>query len=507
MAANRNQGGVRASVLGLLIAVCTAGCQTEVVPTALPETPTPEPTWTATPTSMPTLEPTLEQTPLPTEPGPEIVEQYRVPIYDQTESIYPLVGQIDYAVRIELQAITDSLDVVLTLENPAGDRLMTADSGGAGEAEIIGTFEFPGEGIYEIGIRAHGGEGEALLTIYKLEPSDIEGGGVLSVTGGQMTGVMARPGSYHTFRLQVVRGMRFNLWAQALTLDLDLLFYLYSPEGILIAAVDDTIGLDPYLWNFMPDQTGVYTVVLANYDENGGNYLLGVAPAESNGAATLHTTTILEISGFPRKSVWLTVDGQAMDGIRVFATPTTFAVDVTIAVYDPYGNRLQYIDEWDAGYQEKLSVFQFPYDGVYQIEFTTVLDGGTIEYTIQPLGLAEINNGGEISPGLTGLDGIIPGTGSLLSYYFDGQQDQIIGIDAHAMPSDRLDLGFDLYGPHGEHLATGSDTIGRNPQLSEFQLPETGRYTLVVYNVGRTWGHFSVLVTYPDAATPTPAPH
>lgn len=476
---------------GLILVGCRTAAEEPVTPTA---TPTPWPTLVPVYTPAATEPPPVEEV----SSGPVLVEQYRAEILEDAMSVFPLEGHIDQPVRIEVIVLEGDLDPVVVINSAAGDRLAESNTGEAGQPEVIGQFLFPGDGYYELGLYAASGSGQVGVSVYHLAPADLEGGGVFTSIDEELHGTITRPASFHTFRLPLERGQRIDLAATALTEDLDLLFELYGPDGSLVTARDDNVGVDPYLWNFMPDQSGVYTVVLTNYDEHTGDYTLRVSPSESAGEAVIGSRTEIALEGSPRRSTWLTLDGRALAGIRVETRPLDPGVDITITITDPFGNRLVSVDEFPADAPEQLTLVQFPFDGVYQIEFATLGESGLIDYYVRPTGQADIDMGGLIAVGDAGYEGEIVGPGTALAYVFNAGEGDLIGIDAHATGEGELDLAFDLYDPDGHLLVSRDDSVGKNPIVDRFVLTATGRYVLILWNYGGTTGPFDLFVTRPD---------
>lgn len=493
-------------IAGLCLTGCGSTASTGETSVATP-TATPWPTLRAadTPrpvTSQPTVESRLSETP---QSGPELLDQYRVDVHVDSVSVYPLSGDPDHPVRIEVIVLSGDLDPVVEVSNSNGDRLAHSDTGGRGEPEVIGQFIFPTAGYYELGIASAEGEGEVGVSVYELGQAGLEGGGTFSSMDEELSATILHPATYHTFRLPVRRGERFDLVAESLTEDLDLLFELYDPDGVLVAARDDNVGLDPALWNYMPDHDGPYTVVVSNYGETTGDYVLRVSPSTGVGSVNLGMRTELELTGVPRRSSWLTLEGQALDAVYVEARPVDPGVDVSIVFYDGNGNQLTGVDLAGSGEEEALTLVQFPFDGEYQIEFATMAESGKIEYYVRLTRQVDLEYGGLVVAGGFGKEGEIEGPGTVYSYVFDASAGDLIGVDAHATGIRGLDLGFDLYAPDGTRLLRQDDDVGVNPVIDRYELPEAGRYAVTVWNYGDTVGEFDVFITKPDApATPPP---
>jgi hypothetical protein len=483
-----------------LCGIVLAGC---ISVRGAPGAPIPTPSLTP----WPTLAPLMTAEPGPQEVavqavGPQLIDKFRVQVMPEVLSVFPLAGDTEHPVRVEVIVLSGDVDPIITINNEAGDQLASANRSGVGEPETIGQFQFPSTGYYELGIGSASGQGDVGVSIYSLDPALLEGGGVFTSMDQELHGTMRQPASYHTFRLPVERGKRFDLSAAALTEGLDLQFELYGPDGALLEARDDNIGKDPYLWNYMPSQTGTYTVVLSNFDEHVGDYVLKVSPSTAGGEAVVGTRTKIDLSAEPRRSVWFTLDGSTPDGVLVDARPAT-GMDLTVAMYDQYGNRLTLADLGGDGARELLSFVQFPFDGSYQVEFSTKSGGGEMEYYIRPIRQVDIELGGKTAPGGGVKKGEISGPGMVLAYTFDAQAGDLIGVDAHATGGTGLDLGFDLYSPDGYLLVTKDDDVGKDPMLDRIELTKSGRYVLLLWNYGGSTGPFELFVTSPEApATP-----
>ncbi|MCC6906293.1 MAG: hypothetical protein IT326_10660, partial [Anaerolineae bacterium] len=301
------------TVLAIAVMVCLPACQSRR--TASPDIP---------PTPWPTLMPVVTVAPstltaVQDASGPQLVDKFRASVEPGLVDVFPLEGLIARPVRIEVIVLSGEVDPQVTLTTPSGNSLAVVNSTGPGEPEVIGQFQFPGDGFYELGITSLAGNGEVGVSIYTLEEAEIDESRVFSSTDQELRGTILHPASYHTYRLPLERGQRIDLTAQALVAGLDLLFELYAPDGQLLTARDDNLGSDPALWNFMPSQSGTYTVVLSNYDEGIGDYALRVAPSTGAGEAVIGTRTEIGVQGSPRRSNWTTFEGRALDAVRIEA--------------------------------------------------------------------------------------------------------------------------------------------------------------------------------------------
>lgn len=464
---------------------------------------------TVSPTPWPTLGSLGGPAPLGTQIDTgnrsQLVEHYRVDVQAGLEAVFPLEGSRSYPLRIEAIVLSGTIDPELTVYSPAGDVLAHSNHGGPNSPEVIGQLQFPADGYYELGVQSAEGTGTIGISIYRLDPNRLTGGGTFSSDSQQMSGTMRQPQSYHVYRLPLQRGIRVNITARAITPDLTLDLELYGPSSKLI---DDSgniySGATPSIWNLMPSITGEYTVVLSNRDEHTGDYLLEVKPSEGGGQAEIGSRAMLDLSNKPGKSIWLTLEGKALDGISVEAQAESPGLDLMVDIYDPFGNRLLRADNTGEDASETITFLQFPVDGQYQIQLTSKTAVGKIDYRIKPIRQVDIELGGKIYPGGRAEKGDISGPAMFVVYEFSAQAGTSIGVDAHATGGTGLDLGFDLYNPDGTLLISRDDTVGKDPVLDRIQLLQSGRYIVALWNYSGTTGPYEVFVTTPESpSSPT----
>lgn len=461
-----------------------------------------------TPTPWPTLEPIITPEDIdaiePEQTGPSLQEKFRVGLVESVAAIYPLQGQIDTPVRVEVIVLDGEPDPVITISNASGDRLALANSGSASQPEVIGQFVFPANGYYELGIESASGSGQVGVSIYQLDAARVQNDGRFDSLDQQLTGRIEHPSSFHVYGIPLERGVRVDISAVAVSDGLDLLFELYDPDGFLAAARDDNVDVDPYLWGYMPSKSGEYTLVVSNFSEAVGDYQVNLVAAQSAGEAALGTRSEVEVSGEPRQSSWLTVDGRAHDGISVEVRPLDPQMDMAVAVYDPYGNLVVSANNTGIDGEEVLSLVQFGFTGVYQIELTPLGASGRAEYLVRATREADLDVGGRVATGRQTQEGDIDGAGTAISYSFNAASNQLVGVDAQAVIDTGLDLAFDLYNPQGDLVASRDDVIGLNPLIDRVELEQSGTYVLVLRNNGVNVGPYEVVISSPDAPEAAP---
>lgn len=465
----------------------------------------PPPTTTPWPTLAAVLTPHANQPVSQGGTGPQLVDKFRVEVSAGVTSLYVLEGRTEHPVRIEVLVLDGTVDPTIQINTGDGDLLALANYGGRDEPEVIGQFQFPGDGFYELGIGASEGSGQLGVSIYELEPATIEGGGQFDSLDQALHGTLAHPASYHIFQIPIERGQRFDLSATAISPNLDLLFYLYAPDGTLVEQRDDNIDKNPALWSYMPRQSGNYTVVLTNFDESTGDYLLEAHPSEPALAAEIGVRTEIEVTAAPAESGWVSFSGKAFEEIRIETRPLSDNVDTVIRVYDQYGNAIITANENAINEPELLGLIQLPFDGTYQVEFASIEESGTIEYVIRANRELSDELGGRILPSNFARDGEVLETGTLISYSFDLRAGDLISVAARAVgQGSTLDLVFDVYGPDGTLIERNDDDLGKDPVADRIEVTLAGRYVVTVWNYGGTIGLFELVIDNPEAPSALP---
>ena len=432
-------------------------------------------------TPLPTINPALPDNDDSgaTQSGLLLLESFRGDVQPQAQSIFGLAGQAGDPVRIEIQVRIGKPDIILYLISSNGQILTTVDSGGPGEPEIIEEFRFPASAYYELAVESKSGEGQVDVLIFQLPIEQLTGGGVIPAFGQAVSGSIDQPSTFHTYLVNIERGQRFDISARATSGDLDLLFEIYAPDGTLLALRDDTLGFDPHFYNYMPSTSGQYSIIVTNYQQTTGTYQLQVERSQSAGQLTISRRDIISLSREVRRSEWLSFVGEAGAGFSFEARPINPTSDITLAVYDIFGNRLAFADINPPGQSELLGQVQLPYDGPYQLEIGTLTEGGEVEYAARPLRAGDIRAGGLVVIGQPALRLPVLQSGTVHAYWFEGQQGQPITIETKSLTG-VLDLALGLYDPAGNLLAYHDNDRFRDAIMENFALPVTGTYYVVV---------------------------
>jgi hypothetical protein len=473
-------------LLGIFIlASCKAGSNADLL-ADLPA-PTQPPTF---PTVLPTGTASLPQLPENTADGVVLIERYRAEIVPDAISIYPLEGRLDRPVSIEVMVLSGEINPVIEIYTMEGDQFVIADSSGVGEPETLGPIEFPADGYYELGVSSEDGSGEVGVSIYGHEGQPVEGGWSFDALPGEKAGVISDVGTVHMFRIPAERGRRFDAWAQAVGNELDLFFDLYDPDGHLVAARDDNVGLDPYLWNFMPAQSGIYSLALKNYGSTFGNYVLRVDQSSGGESISIDQPVSFELQATPRRSAWFVFDCLPSEPISIESHPQNPDLDYEIALYDQYGNRLTDVNNSAAGQPEVLTFVRPPHDGACQVEFIPLETEGVVDFTITRAAGDVESVSGPIVAGGDPLRCHIAGPGTVLSYSFEAKAGDRVNMGVRFLNGALIDLNFDLYDPDGYLLYSSLGVDGAGLLVQAYSLPAAGDYTLVFWNQGQQAGDF-----------------
>lgn len=485
---------VEALTLALLLAACAGRGDAPPETGSLPGT------------ALPTIAPVdagalTAQASEASQQGLVLLKSFRGDVQPEAEAIFGLTGEAGEAVRIEVQVRLGEPDLALHLSTPSGEILANVDVGGPGESEVIGEFRLPAEGYYELAVQSLENTGQVDVLIYEISGEVLSGGGALPGLGQPVTGSMDRPATFHTYKLRTERGQRFDLRATALSGDLDLVFELYDPQGEPVVKRDDSLDKDPYLFNYMPQLSGDYTVVLTNFEGTTGTYQIIAEASQGGSPLDFGRRQVISLPTEPHHGAWVPFISTAGEGLSINADPLNPNTDLTLAVHDVFGNRLAFADNGGPGAGESLRV-QVPYDGPYQLEFGTLSEGGEVRYDAYERSSFDFDTSGPLIefPTLRDVTILLQQGGETHAYWFDGEQGQRITIDATAR-SGTLDLAFDLLDEAGNVLSAHDDDRNTDPVLENYPLPYTGRYYLVLkLEDTHLGGQYRLTASTPDPA-------
>lgn len=480
-------------MVGLLFVAC------ETSPSDLANTATPWPTLAPIGTREGT------QPSLPAAGDVTLIDRIRTEIQTGARAVFPLQGKADDIVRVEVVVLKGDVDPTLQINDPEGQRLASADFANTGGPEVIGEFQFPYDGAFELEVGSKALGGTVGISLYTLAQSAAQSPSSINLAGPKITRTLSYPASFQSHHLSLEKGKRVNIAANAESGSLHLDLELIGPDQMKLVVPVKRSDSGASIVNFLPEQSGAFTVIANNTGESTGSYSVSASLATPGAPASVGSRATIEIGEEPESSIWLTLDGIAQDGFMLDVRPLDPGLDITAAVFDPSGHKLTYVNQANIGGSESMDLVQFPFDGTYQLELSTVAGQGQIQYLIRPVRLVDAKIGGKIYVGGRAETGEIFGAGTVIVYTFEANEGDLIGVDAHATGDAGLDLGFDLFDPNGDKLVTRDDDIGKNPVLDRIELPVRGRYVLALWNYQGTTGTYEVYITKPENTSTSPA--
>ncbi len=175
-----------------------------------------------------------------------------------------------------------SLDITLALYAPGGEQLQFVDFQGESGAENLAFFELPSTGAYCLEVGAYEDAQAGSLFGYRVDlfqpdrvdddHGDGDGTATVIAVGERLQGVIDFPGDVDAFRLPLEAGQRviLDVDAEALGSRLDPVLTLVNAARQLVAESDDHGASLDSLIDFEVSETGVYGLVLRDFNGNGG---------------------------------------------------------------------------------------------------------------------------------------------------------------------------------------------------------------------------------------------
>jgi hypothetical protein len=237
-------------------------------------TPTPLPTYTPDGTTTPT--PTRTITPSPTPGGTS--NQGEIETGEVLNRILAAgeshrwihYGQVGDHIHIMIGPAT-GIDTEITVNNPQGTRLLTLNTGGAGQMDMVEDLELTQTGNYQIIIRdVDGDSGAYALAVTEVDAIAIVFPGNLDY--GDSVSRSLPADTYHIWHFQGTAGDQITV-VVAPQGDIDIEFDLYRPTmGDLMRHVDSNGPGDPEELTVTLDVTGFFSIVIQEYTGLAGDY-------------------------------------------------------------------------------------------------------------------------------------------------------------------------------------------------------------------------------------------
>jgi hypothetical protein len=349
------------------------------------------------------------------------------------------------------------------------------------------TFEFEGASVYALSLGLTESRARAV-------------GGVLRYGQEALSALYADDGT-DTWVFAARAGERVRVTLQAV-------------DPFLMPSLELRSATDEVLATALPEALPLATARIGGAPENDfvipadGAYALVVRsmPAEDGAPSTGGYRIRLDFTPRPETEVDRLSYGSAINGVLADDRPrevyffegeqgdliTAQAVrepgaglSLTLQLLSPDGQLLAQADS-DDGESALLPNFRLPQTGEYRLvvlRFGEALGQTEGRYTVQLDGAREARPiRAQVRYGQQAL-GRLNDAAPVDRLAFDGQRGDVIGITARATSGD-LDIVLRLEREDGSLLASDDDADGVNAALSGIQLPEDGRYIIVLTRVG-----------------------
>lgn len=280
-------------------------------------------------------------------------------------------GTAGQHVSVVVEPGAATVDAIIDVYGPDGQRLAAYDEGFSGDPEIITGLELPATGEYAILVRSfapQGGpytisldEGEQTIANYH-DAGDLAYGDVRAET--------LQPREAHAWFVQGRSGDHILIRVTPLSAGLDLDVWLLDSAIERVAAVDAFAAGEPETIELTLAADGPYIVLVRDFNGEPGDYeiALGAAPVatpEHAGALNIGDTIIGVIP--PGAAVAWSFEAAAGEAINVTVTPAESGSDIVLQLQGPDGLTALAVDAGSAGAAESVTGFVVPAAGAWRI--------------------------------------------------------------------------------------------------------------------------------------------
>jgi hypothetical protein len=295
--------------------------------------------------------------------------QGALPVNGQHHWVFPGVARQRVSVVVEPGERT--LDAILELYGPNGQRLLGLDEGFSGDPEIISGFELPANGEYTILVRSFSSQGGP-YTI-SLDEGDrpianfYDAG---DLTYGTLRQESLQPQEAHAWFFQSKAGDHVLIRVTPLSANLDPDVWLLDAAVERIAAVDAFAAGEPETIELTLSRDGQYIVLVRDFNGEPGDYeiILGAAPVatpELVGALSYGDAVIGLVK--PGTSVVWTFNAQVGEVVDVAVQPMDLSSDIVVQLQSPNGLAVLDVDEGSAGDDEAINDFVVSEAGTWRL--------------------------------------------------------------------------------------------------------------------------------------------
>lgn len=264
-----------------------------------------------------------------------------------------------------------TVDAIVDVYGPDGQRVAAFDEGYSGDPEVIADLALPAAGEYAILVRSfapQGGpytisldEGDRPIANYH-DAGDLAYGDVRAET--------LQPREAHAWFLQGRAGDHILIRVTPLSAALDPDVWLLDGDIERVAAVDAFAAGAPETIELTLAADGQYIVLVRDFNGEAGDYeiALGAAPVatpETAGALSYGDVIIGVLK--PDTAVAWAFNAQAGDAIDVAVTPAEASSDIVLQLRGPDGLTALAVDAGSAGEAESLAAFVVPTAGTWHV--------------------------------------------------------------------------------------------------------------------------------------------
>lgn len=473
-------------------------------------------------------------------------------IDDETfEHTYYFTGAAGDVITIDMVLVAGDLDANLLLLNAAGDVIANNDDIDFTTSNArIADFELHADGEYAITATRY--EGEAGITSGTFELT-LQGMGDDTTAppstdtdnndssafgyGSTVTGTIDGDNVRQAFNFEGTAGDTISVDIVG-SGALDTYLILLGPDGDVLVENDDVevTTTNAGLRDFVLLADGTHTIVVTRFQqENGlsvGDFTLTLTLVDSTDVSPPTTDTVVDLTYGDSASgvindetveLRYTFNGADGDVVSIGVAGTAGGLDTRVELIGPDGEVVAENDDIDILTTDSAIVdFILPADGTYTIvvsRFNGEAGRSSGEFS---LSLTLSDGSGSSTPDQAEVIAIAfntPVSGSITNriiertYTFEGQAGDVVSISVIAEGFDGVDANLTLFGPEGEFLVTNDDRDlfggDLNPLISNFELPTTGTYTVVVGRYlgedGTSTGDFTLTLSAgdPDAIVDT----
>lgn len=423
---------------------------------------------------------------------------------------YSFTGNAGDVVTIVMYS--ENFDPYLSLRDLDGFEL-AADDDSAGELNaMISEFELPADGTYIIIATSFGNvvnednitgtyllslsSGEVPIVVDSDEPVEEVSPTELIRVGDTVEAELVNSSAGGTYLLQGTAGDVITILLESD--DFDAYLVVYGQDGAQITADDDGgEGLNALIQGLELPANGTYRIIVTSFESfttgtpTTGEFTLSVIAGDE-------VPVVVESEG-DQIAYGDTIEGEFEDSeagtMYVFEGSAGDVVTITLESpdFDPYllllnedGDEIASDDDGAGDLNSRIAAFELPEDGTYTIvvrsyenqfggnpitgEYTLTLESEDEAVVVEP-------EEGQIAYGDT-VEGTLDDSEAGVTYTFEGEAGDVVTI---RLESDDFDPFLVLLDEDGEEVTVDDDGAGSlNAQISGFELPEDGTYTIVV---------------------------